>query len=129
MLTYVFQVFSSLFAGAVVLIDRAGGDYGYLYLWIALTVTLIFFSCVCPAFIAPRIGFFTSLPVGNLRTQAEAMAASVGFPPNKIYAVAGTLLIVPSKMKRYSSLYLNKQIMPQTDIQNVVENWTLNRFP
>merc|ERR1740131_589339 len=59
----------------------------------------VFLMTIYPDFIAPLFDKYTSMPTGQLRTDIEALAASVSFPLYKLYVVEG------SKRSSHSNAY------------------------
>lgn len=76
-----------------ILIVKAGGDYFFIYLWLFAMLALGFLMTIYPDYIAPLFDKYTPLPEGELRTEIEALAASVQFPLYKLYLVEGIWLL------------------------------------
>ena len=75
------------------------GDFFFIYLWVFAIVMTVFLMTIYPDFIAPLFDKYTSMPTGELRTDIEALAASVSFPLYKLYVVEG------SKRSSHSNAY------------------------
>merc|ERR1712168_1385149 len=84
---------------AVMKIVYWGGDYFFVYLWAFVVGFTLFMMIIYPEFIAPLFDKYTPLPEGELRTEIEALAASVEFPLYKLYVVEG------SKRSSHSNAY------------------------
>lgn len=91
-------------------IIKIGGDYFFIYAWLfTLAVSLVLVT-IYADYIAPLFDKFTPLPEGKLKTEIEAMAASISFPLTKVYVVEG------SKRSSHSNAYFygffkNKRIV------------------
>ena len=93
------QVIQAPILAAVIKIVYWGGDYFFVYLWFFAVVLVLFLMTVYPGLIAPLFDKYVSLPEGQLRTDIEALAASVEFPLYKLFVVEG------SKRSSHSNAY------------------------
>merc|ERR1712156_294004 len=84
---------------AVIKIVYWGGDYFFVYLWAFVVGFTLFMMIIYPEFIAPLFDKYTPLPEGELRTEIEALAASIEFPLYKLFVVEG------SKRSSHSNAY------------------------
>ena len=93
------QVIQAPILAAVIKIVYWGGDYFFVYLWVFAVVLVLFLMTVYPELIAPLFDKYVSMPEGQLRTDIEALAASVEFPLYKLFVVEG------SKRSSHSNAY------------------------
>lgn len=96
---FISQIIMLPLMAAIIKIIEAGGDYFFVYLWVFVFGFTIFMMIVYPEFIAPLFDKYTPLPEGELRTQIETLAASIGFPLYKLFVVEG------SKRSTHSNAY------------------------
>ncbi|XP_013794727.1 CAAX prenyl protease 1 homolog [Limulus polyphemus] len=80
------------------------------YLWLFCFVVSLVLMTIYPDFIAPLFDKFTPLPEGELRTQIEALAASIDFPLKKLFIVEGSKRSSHSNAYFYG-FYKNKRIV------------------
>ena len=81
-----------LVAILICIVER-GGEYFFVYLWAFVTLVIILLMTVYPDHIAPLFDTYIPLPQSELRTQIEALAASIDFPLRKsenLYIVEGS---------------------------------------
>ena len=93
------QVIQTPILAAVIKIVYWGGDYFFVYLWFFAMVLVLFLMTIYPELIAPLFDKYVSMPEGQLRTDIEALAASVEFPLYKLFVVEG------SKRSSHSNAY------------------------
>lgn len=91
-------------------IIQNGGDFFFFYLWAFTVVMSLLLMVIYPELIAPLFDKYTPLPEGDLKTQIEALAASLNFPLKKLFIVDG------SKRSSHSNAYFygffkNKRIV------------------
>lgn len=84
---------------AVIAIVQSGGDYFFLWLWAFVSVISLLFMTIYPSVIAPLFDTYRPLDEGPLRTNIEALAASLKFPLKKLFVVEG------SKRSSHSNAY------------------------
>jgi len=94
----------------LIYIIRIGGDYFFIYAWLFTTVITLVLITIYADFIAPLFDKYTPLQEGDLRTQIENLAKSVGFPLYKLYVVEGSKRSVHSNAYMYG-FYKNKRIV------------------
>ena len=94
----------------LIYIIRIGGDYFFIYAWLFTTVITLILITIYADFIAPLFDKYTPLQEGDLRTQIENLAKSVGFPLYKLYVVEGSKRSVHSNAYMYG-FYKNKRIV------------------
>ena len=93
------QAIQTPILAAVIKIVYWGGDYFFVYLWVFAVVLVLFLMTIYPELIAPLFDKYVSMPEGQLRTDIEALAASVEFPLYKLFVVEG------SKRSSHSNAY------------------------
>merc|ERR1712083_180477 len=93
------QVIQSPILAGIIKIVFWGGDYFFVYLWVFAVLMTLFLMTIYPDLIAPLFDKYTPMPEGDLRSQIEALAASVEFPLYKLYVVMG------SKRSSHSNAY------------------------
>merc|ERR1719422_1070977 len=93
------QVIQSPILAGIIKIVFWGGDYFFIYLWVFAVLMTLFLMTIYPDLIAPLFDKYTPMPEGELRSQIEALAASVEFPLYKLYVVMG------SKRSSHSNAY------------------------
>ena len=93
------QTIQTPILAAVIKIVYWGGDYFFVYLWFFAMVLVLFLMTIYPEVIAPLFDKYVSMPEGDLRTDIEALAASVEFPLYKLFVVEG------SKRSSHSNAY------------------------
>jgi len=93
------QVIQAPILAGVIKIVYWGGDYFFVYLWLFAVAMTLFLMTIYPDLIAPLFDKYTPMPEGELRSQIEALAASVEFPLYKLYVVEG------SKRSSHSNAY------------------------
>jgi len=93
------QIVQTPILAGIIKIVHWGGDFFFIYLWVFAIVMTVFLMTIYPDFIAPLFDKYTSMPTGELRTDIEALAASVSFPLYKLYVVEG------SKRSSHSNAY------------------------
>ena len=93
------QVIQSPILAGIIKIVFWGGDYFFVYLWVFAVLMTLFLMTIYPDLIAPLFDKYTPMPDGELRSQIEALAASVEFPLYKLYVVMG------SKRSSHSNAY------------------------
>jgi len=96
---FVGQVIQAPILAGIIKIVFWGGDYFFVYLWFFAVAMTMFLMTIYPDLIAPLFDKYTPMPEGELRTQIEALAASVEFPLYKLYVVEG------SKRSSHSNAY------------------------
>jgi len=84
------QVIQSPILAGIIKIVFWGGDYFFIYLWVFAVLMTLFLMTIYPDLIAPLFDKYTPMPDGELRSQIEALAASVEFPLYKLYVVMGS---------------------------------------
>ena len=84
------QVIQSPILAGIIKIVFWGGDYFFIYLWVFAVLMTLFLMTIYPDLIAPLFDKYTPMPEGELRSQIEALAASVEFPLYKLYVVMGS---------------------------------------
>jgi len=104
------QAISLPLVAMLICIVERGGEYFFVYLWVFVTCVIVLLMTVYPDYIAPLFDKYSPLPEGELRTQIEALAASIDFPLKKLYVVEG------SKRSSHSNAYFygffkNKRIV------------------
>ncbi|XP_077486403.1 CAAX prenyl protease 1 homolog [Amblyomma americanum] len=95
------QVIMLPFTCGIVQIVKMGGEYFFVYLWLFTLAVATFISFIYMEFIAPLFDKFTPLPEGELKTEIEKLAGSVGFPLKEILIVEG------SKRSSHSNAYFS----------------------
>jgi len=93
------QIVQTPILAGIIKIVHWGGDFFFIYLWVFAILMTVFLMTIYPDFIAPLFDKYTSMPTGQLRTDIEALAASVSFPLYKLYVVEG------SKRSSHSNAY------------------------
>lgn len=93
------QVIQAPILAGIIKIVFWGGDYFFVYLWFFAVAMTLFLMTIYPDLIAPLFDKYTPMPEGELRSQIEALAASVEFPLYKLYVVEG------SKRSSHSNAY------------------------
>merc|ERR1712013_80672 len=93
------QAIQAPILAGVIKIVHWGGDYFFVYLWGFVVLITLFLMTIYPDLIAPLFDKYTPMPDGELRSQIEALAASVEFPLYKLYVVMG------SKRSSHSNAY------------------------
>ena len=93
------QVIQTPILAAVIKIIYWGGDYFFVYLWVFAVILTLFLMTIYPDLIAPLFDKYVPMPEGELKTDIEALAASVGFPLYKLFVVEG------SKRSSHSNAY------------------------
>ncbi|XP_017783980.1 PREDICTED: CAAX prenyl protease 1 homolog [Nicrophorus vespilloides] len=93
------QVLTLPVSSVAIVIVKYGGDYFFLWLWIAVGIISMVLLIVYPSYIAPRFDKYTPLPEGELRTRIEALATELRFPLTQLYVVEG------SKRSSHSNAY------------------------
>lgn len=83
----------------MILIVKYGGDYFFVWLWIAVGIILMVLLTIYPSYIAPLFDKYTPLPEGELRTDIEKLASQLKFPLGQLYVVEG------SKRSAHSNAY------------------------
>jgi len=83
------QAISLPLVAMLICIVERGGEYFFVYLWVFVTCVIVLLMTVYPDYIAPLFDKYSPLPEGELRTQIEALAASIDFPLKKLYVVEG----------------------------------------
>lgn len=104
------QVLMQPISAMVIVIIKYGGEYFFFWLWLAMGVITLLLMTIYPTVIAPLFDKYRPLEEGELRTQIEALAASLKFPLTKLYVVEG------SKRSSHSNAYFygffnNKRIV------------------
>merc|ERR1719295_1909135 len=74
------QAIQTPILAAVIKIVYWGGDYFFVYLWVFAMLLVLFLMTIYPDLIAPLFDKYVPMPEGDLKTDIEALAASVGFP-------------------------------------------------
>ncbi|XP_015597592.1 CAAX prenyl protease 1 homolog [Cephus cinctus] len=85
---------------SIIWIVQNGGEYFFVYLWLFTVAVSLFMLILYPEVIAPLFDKYSPLPEGELKTQIEALAASINFPLYKLYIVDS------SKRSSHSNAYL-----------------------
>jgi len=93
------QIIQTPILAAVIKIVYWGGDYFFVYLWVFAVLLTLFLMTIYPDLIAPLFDKYVPMPEGDLKTDIEALAASVGFPLYKLFVVEG------SKRSSHSNAY------------------------
>jgi len=93
------QVIQAPILACIIKIVYWGGDYFFVYLWFFAVAMTLFLMTIYPDLIAPLFDKYTPMPEGELRSEIEALAASVEFPLYKLYVVEG------SKRSSHSNAY------------------------
>merc|ERR1712098_169350 len=93
------QVIQTPILAGIIKIVFWGGDYFFIYLWVFAVLMTLFLMTIYPDLIAPLFDKYVPMPDGDLRSQIEALAASVEFPLYKLYVVLG------SKRSSHSNAY------------------------
>jgi STE24 endopeptidase len=83
----------------VIKIVHWGGPLFFIYLWSFVVGFTLFMMIIYPEFIAPLFDKYTPLPDGELRSEIEKLADSIGFPLYKLFVVEG------SKRSSHSNAY------------------------
>ncbi|XP_076374048.1 CAAX prenyl protease 1 homolog [Tachypleus tridentatus] len=104
------QVIMLPIISAIIKIIKIGGEYFFIYLWLFCFVVSLVLMTIYPDYIAPLFDKFTPLPEGELRTQIEALAASIDFPLKKLFIVEGSKRSSHSNAYFYG-FYKNKRIV------------------
>jgi len=86
-------------SSVAIMIVKYGGEYFFVWLWMAIGLIILLLLTIYPSYIAPRFDKFTPLPEGELRTQIEALASQLKFPLAQLYVVEG------SKRSAHSNAY------------------------
>jgi STE24 endopeptidase len=94
----------------LIYIIKIGGDYFFIYAWLFIFIMSLVLVTIYADYIAPLFDRFTPLPDSELRSNIEALAASIDFPLKKLYVVEG------SKRSSHSNAYFygffkNKRIV------------------
>jgi STE24 endopeptidase len=84
----------------IVYILRLSSAYTPLYLWAFLFCLQMLFMTVYPTLVAPLFNTYEPLKEGSLRAGIENLAASLGFPLEKLYVMDG------SKHSGHSNAYM-----------------------
>lgn len=93
------QVIVLSIASIAIVIVKNGGDWFFLWLWIAACIMVFLLLTIYPSVIAPLFDKYTPLPEGELRTEIENLAAKLEFPLGQLYIVEG------SKRSAHSNAY------------------------
>lgn len=67
-----------------------GGEYAWLYGWIALTSFMLFIQYIAPIWILPLFNKFTPLQDGELKEKILAYTHRVHFPVHGVYVIDGS---------------------------------------
>nr|CCA18761.1 CAAX prenyl protease 1 putative [Albugo laibachii Nc14]CCA25203.1 CAAX prenyl protease 1 putative [Albugo laibachii Nc14] len=94
----------------LIFVVRWGGEYFYLYTWLFLFVFSLIMLTIIPIWIMPLFNKFTPLEEGSLRSDIEALAASLKFPLTKLFVCDGSKRSSHSNAYLYG-LYKNKRIV------------------
>lgn len=94
----------------LIFVVRWGGEYFYLYTWLFLFVFSLIMLTIIPIWIMPLFNKFTPLEEGKLRSDIEALAASLSFPLTKLFVCDGSKRSSHSNAYLYG-LYKNKRIV------------------
>lgn len=78
-----------LTAALLKIIDWGGANFFY-YCFVFATVVLALFTFIYPTVIAPMFNKFEPLEAGDLKTQIEALAASIDYPLYKLFVIDGS---------------------------------------
>lgn len=106
----VYQAINVIVLSGIIYIVKIGGDYFFLYLWLFVLFMSLFLMTFYPNFIAPLFDKYTPLPDGELRTEIEKLAKSIGFPLYKLYVVENSKRSCHSNAYFYG-FYKNKRIV------------------
>lgn len=93
------QVITLPLAALTIVIVRNGGDYFFVWLWLAICAVMMILFTIYPTYIAPLFDQFETLPDGELRNAIEELATQLKFPLGEIYVVEG------SKRSAHSNAY------------------------
>jgi len=83
----------------IIVIVKYGGDWFFVWLWMAVGIIVLLLLTIYPSYIAPLFDKYTPLPEGELRTDIEKLASQLKFPLGQLYVVEG------SKRSAHSNAY------------------------
>nr|AEE63649.1 unknown [Dendroctonus ponderosae] len=95
----VLQIITTMVASIVIVVVKNGGDFFFIYLWAIVGVLTLVLLTIYPAVIAPLFDKYNRLAEGELKSDIEALAASLKFPLTDLYVVEG------SKRSSHSNAY------------------------
>ena len=75
---------------AVLAFFEYGGDFAWLYAWVAITIVMLAIQFIAPTWIMPLFNKFTPLEPGELRDSILDYAKSVNFTVNNIMVMDGS---------------------------------------
>ena len=75
---------------AVLAFFEYGGDFAWLYAWVAITIVMLGIQFIAPTWIMPLFNKFTPLEPGELRDSILDYAKSVNFTVNNILVMDGS---------------------------------------
>lgn len=75
---------------AILFIFENGGNYAWLYCWLAVSIILLFVQFIAPTWLMPIFNKFTPLPDGELKNAIIQFADSVSFSLEKIFIIDGS---------------------------------------
>lgn len=93
------QVLTIPISSLIIVIIKYGGDWFFVWLWMAVGTIVLLLLTIYPSFIAPLFDKYTPLPEGELRTNIEKLASELSFPLEQLYVVEG------SKRSAHSNAY------------------------
>jgi len=113
-------LFVPIFSLVLHLIDW-GGEYFWIYVWLATFLFTLAFATIYPEWIAPIFNKYTPFPQGELRTQIEELAQKVQFPLKKLFVVDGSIRSAHSNAYVYG-FFKNKRIVVYDTLLKQVDN-------